>query len=110
MREIRPAWLASYAERAIRGRNRPTAGGLSTDHLAQILDTGNPPWRYLVNLTITTATGELLGGSGWLLGPRTVVTAGRSGVYPSIAAADSSTVVAWTSAQAEGSVVVVERR
>jgi V8-like Glu-specific endopeptidase len=62
----------------IGGRNRPTAAnGISTDHLTQILDTTLQPWRFLVNLTIYMPTGEPLGGSGWLLGPRTVITAGH---------------------------------
>jgi V8-like Glu-specific endopeptidase len=73
------AWSASYGERAIGGRNRPTAAnGVSSEHLTQILDTTSQPWRFLVNLTTFMPTGQALGGSGWLLGPRTVITAGHN--------------------------------
>jgi V8-like Glu-specific endopeptidase len=77
-RRILSAWAASYGDRVIDGKNRPNAADdVSTEHLTQVLDTTTIPWRFLVNLTIFAPTGDMLGGSGWLLGPRTVITAGH---------------------------------
>jgi V8-like Glu-specific endopeptidase len=80
-RPLQPASSASYPARAAAAggqrRNRATQGDLSPNALTRIFNTGNDPWRHICDLIITTSDGRKLGGTGWLIGPRTVITAGH---------------------------------
>ena len=73
-----PAWAASYPVPSrmtfvLRGLELAGAEGL-----APIPDTLVAPYRHLCNLVIQPAADTRpLGGTGWLIGPRTIVTAGH---------------------------------
>jgi glutamyl endopeptidase len=46
------------------------------DSRQRILDTDLDPWRMICSLTMRAATGSAI-GTGWLVGPRTILTAGH---------------------------------
>ena len=46
------------------------------DSRVRILDTDLDPWRMICNLEIVSPLGRFV-GTGWLAGPRTVITAGH---------------------------------
>lgn len=78
------AWYASYGHPALTELlRRPEVVGTLTDltadsdERAQITETEAYPWRCVCALTITAADGSRWLGSGWLAGPRTVITAGH---------------------------------
>jgi glutamyl endopeptidase len=78
------AWFASFAHPALAGLlRRPEALALLAqlaadgDERAQVVTTEAYPWRCICALTITAADGSRWLGTGWLAGPRTVVTAGH---------------------------------
>ena len=50
---------------------------LGADDRVQITSTTIPPWRWICSLRITAANGAQFIGTGWLVGPRTVMTAGH---------------------------------
>ncbi|MGW8318972.1 MAG: trypsin-like serine peptidase [Candidatus Promineifilaceae bacterium] len=78
------AWYAEYSDPATRAliRHQPSTelflevviGG---DDRAQVEATSNYPWRCICSLKITAADGSMWIGTGWLVGPRTVITAGH---------------------------------
>ncbi|MEC2709698.1 serine protease [Bacillus thuringiensis] len=47
------------------------------DERLKVTDTKKFPWRAVCELIITTADGRKGSGTGWLVGPRTVITAGH---------------------------------
>jgi V8-like Glu-specific endopeptidase len=59
-------------------RNAGDASGASASpFLQRIPDTTQTPYRYTCFLEITPQSGPALQGTGWLAGPRTVITAGH---------------------------------
>lgn len=50
---------------------------IGSDNRVQVQDTSIFPWRAMCSLEITTKTGARMVGSGTLIGPRTVLTAGH---------------------------------
>ena len=50
---------------------------IGQDDRVQITDTMSIPWRWICSLRITTQDDGLYIGTGWLVGPRTVITAGH---------------------------------
>lgn len=78
------AWFASFGHPALTGLlRRPEAAallarfGADSDERAQVAATEAYPWRCICALTITAADGSRWLGTGWLAGPRAVVTAGH---------------------------------
>lgn len=59
----------------------PSRGGLEsvlgTDERVRILDTDLSPWRMICSLQIRSNSGGSLIGTGWFVGPRTLLTAGH---------------------------------
>lgn len=47
------------------------------DDRRQISNTASVPWRMVCQLIMTTKNGERFKGTGWFIGPRTVMTAGH---------------------------------
>ncbi len=56
---------------------------IGTDDRVRIHETTGFPWRTICSLTITTTTGEQLSGTGFMVSPRTVITAGHCVFLPS---------------------------
>lgn len=50
---------------------------IGTDDRTQIIDTTILPWRMVCSLRITAASGSQFIGTGWLVGARTLITAGH---------------------------------
>src|SRR5262245_48931349 len=50
---------------------------LAQDDRVRILDTELPPWRMICALEMRGASGAGAIGTGWLAGPRTIITAGH---------------------------------
>src|SRR4029450_3925081 len=50
---------------------------LGPDDRARILDTELPPWRMICALEMRGPSGAGAIGTGWLVGPRTILTAGH---------------------------------
>jgi len=50
---------------------------IGTDERVRILDTDLPPWRMICALRMRGPTGAGAIGTGWFIGPRTVLTAGH---------------------------------
>jgi V8-like Glu-specific endopeptidase len=50
---------------------------IATDERVRILDTDLPPWRMICALRMRGPTGAGAIGTGWFIGPRTVLTAGH---------------------------------
>src|SRR5215218_5547963 len=50
---------------------------IGTDERVRILDTDLPPWRMICALRMRGPSGAGAIGTGWLIGPRTVLTAGH---------------------------------
>lgn len=73
----------SLAERfhVVRGRNRPSALesliNPPVDNRTRILETTLTPWRMVCALEIESEFGSNIPGTGWLVGPSTVITAGH---------------------------------
>lgn len=55
-----------------------------TDDRQRILDTGDFPWRMICALQITGTNGIKGVGTGWFVGPRTLVTAGHCVHHPDL--------------------------
>lgn len=78
------AWFATFGHPALASLlRRPEAAALLAqlvadgDERAQVAATEAYPWRCICALTITAADGSRWLGTGWLAGPRAVVTAGH---------------------------------
>ena len=50
---------------------------LGADDRQEIIQTDNAPWRMICSLSLRSGTGARYVGTGWLVGPRTVITAGH---------------------------------
>jgi glutamyl endopeptidase len=81
-----PAWLGSDPTwlSSLEAMVRPDLNALvaqttfANDNRRQLLETRLPPWCWICSLLITPAAFDApLVGSGWLAGPRTVITAGH---------------------------------
>ena len=55
----------------------PTEAVCGRDDRVQIGHDGTPPWRMICQLLITMSNGARSRGTGWLISPRTVMTAGH---------------------------------
>jgi glutamyl endopeptidase len=77
------AWYAEFGDPrlAVLARTREVRDALEVvippDDRVQITDTTVVPWRWICALRITAANGSQFIGTGWLVGPRTVITAGH---------------------------------
>jgi V8-like Glu-specific endopeptidase len=71
-------------------RDRDDAEGLrpealiGSDDRIRIRDTAHFPWRPICSLKIRTGDGEFFYGTGWLIGPKTIITAGHCLFLPSM--------------------------
>jgi V8-like Glu-specific endopeptidase len=63
-----PAWEGEY--------NEPESV-CGDDNRTQITNTTSVPWRMICKLVMTKANGTKAVGTGWFIGPRTVMTAGH---------------------------------
>jgi len=54
----------------------PFESVIGVDERTQILDTDDAPWRMICALDITAPWGNFI-GTGWFVGPRTIITAGH---------------------------------
>ena len=68
---LRPIGEATY------GRMSDTESVLGPDTRIQIANTADYPWRVHCSLLITANDGSQWIGTGWFIGPKTVVTAGH---------------------------------
>lgn len=50
---------------------------IGIDDRTRILDTDLAPWRMICALRMQSPTGSMAMGTGWLVGPRTIITAGH---------------------------------
>jgi len=73
--ETLDGWTRPAHDRAQAGYRREAIIG--TDDRVRVRETSSFPWRAICHLQIYTADGEDYGGTGWLIGPRTVITAGH---------------------------------
>jgi V8-like Glu-specific endopeptidase len=78
------AWYASFGHPALEALLRRPAAvellaqlGADDDGRALVAATAAYPWRCICALTITAADGSRWLGTGWLAGPRCVITAGH---------------------------------
>lgn len=83
--EMLDAYWASYgtdAERAAQLKRRRTEGVIRAvigdDDRVQVGNTNEYPWRCIASLRITAANGSGWIGTGWLVGPRILLTAGHN--------------------------------
>jgi glutamyl endopeptidase len=82
---ILPAWVASYTDpitlaRLRSGVAQPEAIPSTGDDRQRVSDTEDTtafPWRCLCRLDIASKNGHGYLGTGWLAGPKTVITAGH---------------------------------
>jgi glutamyl endopeptidase len=66
----------TFRRRGVRERPDAESTGPKDDR-EPVNDTHNRPWRMVCALTITGQSGGTVPGTGWLVGPRTVITAGH---------------------------------
>lgn len=77
------AWYASHPEEAVAAAvaavstPRALEVVIGPDDRVQIRGTTSAPWRWICSLRITAADGSQWIGTGWLVSPRTVITAGH---------------------------------
>ena len=74
----------SLAEKhvVVRGRRSPLESIIGTDDRTRILETTLSPWRRICALEMEGSNGAGFIGTGWLAGPRTIVTAGHCVHHP----------------------------
>jgi glutamyl endopeptidase len=66
------------SNRSLRARRSPLESILTdADRRKQILETDLAPWRMICSLEITGQQGQEIVGTGWFVGPRTLITAGH---------------------------------
>lgn len=68
----------TFQERGV--RDRPDGGlesVIGNDDRVRVPDPQNLPWRMVCALTIVAQNGGTVPGTGWLAGPRTIITAGH---------------------------------
>lgn len=78
------AWYAAYGHPALAALlRRPDVARAITnlneesDHPSEVVATESYPWRCICALNITAADGSRWLGTGWLAGPRLIITAGH---------------------------------
>jgi V8-like Glu-specific endopeptidase len=71
---VRDAFFASYPELYEKSLSEVIIG---TDDRVRISPTTSFPWRAICSLRITAQNGSRFIGTGWLVSPRTVITAGH---------------------------------
>lgn len=80
------AWFASYERGELDTDSTETEDSTSSDPFesvqgrddrVKITATTRYPWRAICSLIMTSRTGKKFIGTGWLVGPRTVITAGH---------------------------------
>lgn len=77
------AWYAEFGDPSstlVRQREATRAAlevVIGADDRTQVTSTTLPPWRWICSLRITAANGAQFIGTGWLVGARTVMTAGH---------------------------------
>ncbi|MEO5681149.1 MAG: serine protease [Chitinophagaceae bacterium] len=71
------AFFASYSDLLNEAQNRQEVIIPGTDDRVRINPTTSFPWRAICALKITAADGTRWIGTGWLVSPRTVITAGH---------------------------------
>jgi glutamyl endopeptidase len=82
--EMLDAYWASYGSDAEREALRKAKTGpvmevvIDEDNRQQITSTADYPWRCIASLRITAADGSGWIGTGWLVGPRILLTAGHN--------------------------------
>ncbi|WP_165703835.1 trypsin-like serine peptidase [Enhygromyxa salina] len=77
-----PNWAATHPGAGHSGyRPESTIGG---DERVRIYETNKYPWRPICQLTIHSRLGDEFIGTGWLIGPRTIVTAGHCVYLPAM--------------------------
>jgi glutamyl endopeptidase len=69
--------VASVVEAPLSAPSAPESVQGGTDDRIQITNTADYPWRVHASLRITAADGALYVGTGWFIGPHTLVTAGH---------------------------------
>lgn len=71
----------SYRHLVVRGKSEPIRSALESiigsDERVRILDTDLPPWRMICALRMRGPSGAGAIGTGWFIGPKTVLTAGH---------------------------------
>lgn len=71
----------SLAHLVVSGKSGPISPPfesiLAGDDRVRILDTDLPPWRMICALRMTSPSGGTAIGTGWFIGPKTVLTAGH---------------------------------
>jgi glutamyl endopeptidase len=71
----------SYKHLVVKGKSGPIAPSfesvINVDERVRILDTDLSPWRMICALRMRGPTGAGAIGTGWLIGPKTVLTAGH---------------------------------
>jgi V8-like Glu-specific endopeptidase len=71
----------SFAHLVVKGKSEPISSPLesviSVDERIRIMDTDLSPWRMICALRMRGPTGAGAIGTGWFIGPRTVLTAGH---------------------------------
>lgn len=64
-------------QRSIVGTGSTLESVIGADERVRILETDLPPWRMICALRMRGSTGGAAIGTGWFVGPRTIVTAGH---------------------------------
>ncbi|MEM8961257.1 MAG: trypsin-like peptidase domain-containing protein [Acidobacteriota bacterium] len=78
----RPAGASRASQLLVRGKADPRRHMLETviggvDQRQRILETDLTPWRMICSLEMHSPNGGSAVGTGWLVGPRTIITAGH---------------------------------
>lgn len=71
------AFFASYSELIPKKQAEMAEVVIGADNRVRIMNTGIYPWRAICSLLITAKDNSKWIGTGWLVGPRTVITAGH---------------------------------
>lgn len=77
--QLLEAWVASYPQKAKEvSRDGYLERIIGTDDRVLIRDTRPIPWKNICQLTIQAKNGRRYLGTGWLVSPRTLITAGHN--------------------------------
>lgn len=76
-RVLRQLGLESAAYGGADGASSLLEVVLGVDDRVRIANTTVPPWNGICQLNITSRTGQRFTGTGWLIAPRTIITAGH---------------------------------
>ncbi len=78
--DLPDAYFASYAEAPVspaKNEDRALEVVIGADDRIRINNTSAYPWRMHCSLRIVASTGKVYIGTGWFIGPRTIMTAGH---------------------------------